>query len=85
MGYTTRIELVDVRVRRGRGAALRRYIEEHKGDTEGFGWTLNYVRVESGFLVWNAADESGKWYGAEEFARWLAGYAAGGKVILHSE
>ena len=85
MGYYSRIELVNVQIKGGCVAGLKRYIKEHKSDEEGFGYFLNSVRVESGFLVWDFADERGKWYSEEEFARWLASYAAGGRVILHSE
>lgn len=86
MGYTTRIELVDAKIRRGRGAALKRYIKEHRGDGEGLHAFLEHLRIDSGFLEWDILEESGKWYDDEAFARWLASYVEeGGKIILHSE
>ena len=82
MGYYTRIDLINVRVKPQHTQLLARAIDRRVKGTEEFRYMLRCLtQGPDGTLTWSK-DSVGKWYRDEEFATWLAAYCEGGFVTL---
>ena len=53
MGYYSRVELIAVTIKTGRGAALKRYIKECKSRDVDCPSFFKFMKVTSGVLKWD--------------------------------
>jgi len=82
LGYYTRIDLINVRVKPEHIQRVGRAIQGRVKGTEEFRYMLKCLSIRpDGALDW-AMDSVGKWYRDEEFVAWLAEYRSGGFVAL---
>jgi hypothetical protein len=84
VGYETRIELYDVKVRRDEHPAVQQAITAVADGAGDAHWMVGLLKLAGdGSLSWGESSQ-GKWKGHEEFINWLAAHCERGLVAFRS-
>ncbi|HWE97941.1 MAG TPA: hypothetical protein VG269_28595 [Tepidisphaeraceae bacterium] len=84
MGYETRIDLYEVKVRANELKAVARAISAVAGGAGHPHWMVGLLKLEKNrSLSWGESSQ-GKWKGHEEFIKWLAAHCEQGMVAFWS-